>query len=367
MKRSLLFDPAPGEIRCGLIERGELAEYRIFRHNLHLAAVGMVFTARISGRAPNGKLLAHIGNGIEAIVEHAPGQPEGSLLAAELVRMPIAEPGRWKMAVMRALPDVQHRRMVGSHHSAAAAIGLFLNPLLNAIDGIVCRDALAARMLGDVVGGGISAVLDASAIEEADFDGLSDQAVLGEFPIIGGMLSIERTRAMTMIDIDGGDDPLAMNLAAAREIPRLLRLLDIGGQVGIDFLALPDRKARLEVDQALAEACKPLGAHERTAMNGYGFVQIVRPRPRPSIPEILSGTTPGRLSVETQALALLRDAARAPGAGTRRLIARAAIIDWLRNAPDLLSALTSDLAYPIELIPDSAATGYGHVHVSQPA
>jgi len=368
MTALLLYDADPGEIRVGRVEGGKLVEYRLFRHSWHAAAVGMHFTVRITGKSANGLLLVDIGNGIEALLEHAPKQPEGSLLAAELIRMPIAEPRRWKPPVLRALRDVQPGQRVGPSDEGDAAIRHFLHPLIAEVDAILCRDAKAARDLRGLIAEGPSVIIDRPTIDEADFEGVADRAVGGEFPIAGGMLSIERTRAMTMIDIDsGGDDPLALNLAAAREIPRLLRLLGIGGQVGIDFLGLPDRKARLRVDQTLIEACKPLGAHERTAMNGFGFVQIVRPRPAPSIAEILCGITPGRLSVETQALWLLRDAMRSQGAGVRRLVARPAIIDWLRAAPDLLSTLARDLAYPIELAPDSAATGYGHVHVSQPA
>lgn len=367
MTTLLLCDTSPGEIRCGRVEDGKLLEYRVFRSGWHAAAIGMLFTVRIAGKAANGLAIADIGNGVEALLEHAPKCPEGTLLAAELIRMPIAEPGRWKPAVMRALAEVEPRKITGPHGGGTDAIAHFLRPLMVGVDHIVCRDALAVRRIADIIGDDKPFEIRPDAMDEADFDSLADLATRGEFPISAGMLSIERTRAMTMIDVDGGGNALALNLAAAREIPRLLRLLDIGGQIGIDFLSLPDRKARQEVDRALAQASRPLGAHERTAMNGFGFVQIVRPRPTPSIPEILCGVTSGRLSVETQALWLLREAARTHGAGARRLVARPAIIDWLRAAPDLLSALAIDLAYPIELVPDSAATGYGHVHVSQPA
>ncbi|MBX4389349.1 ribonuclease E/G, partial [Mycobacterium tuberculosis] len=92
----------------------------------------------------------------------------------------------------------------------------------------------------DIADEGLRISIDPERIEQADLDSLVESAVSGEFAIDGGVVSIERTRAMTMIDIDGSGDPVALNLAAAREIPRLLRLLDIGGQVGIDFLAMPD-------------------------------------------------------------------------------------------------------------------------------
>jgi ribonuclease G len=208
-------------------------------------------------------------------------------------------------------------------------------------------------------------VIDPEVINNADFDALIDQVLSGEFPIPGGMLSIERTRAMTMIDIDGSGDALAINRAAAMEIPRLLRLLDIGGQIGVDFLGLRDKAERQQLDAVLAESCAALGPHERTAVNGFGFLQIVRPRSRPSIPEILCGTTPGRLSLESRAVALLRDAGRSVGHGKRQLVAPPAIVDLIRQWPEETEALRYSFGVAIELVPDSAAIGYGHVHVSQ--
>ncbi|MBK8376077.1 MAG: hypothetical protein IPL18_15025 [Sphingomonadales bacterium] len=51
---------------------------------------------------------------------------------------------------------------------------------------------------------------DAAAIADADFDSPDENAVHGEF-IENGM-SFERTRAIQMIDIDGGGDPALLNL-----------------------------------------------------------------------------------------------------------------------------------------------------------
>jgi hypothetical protein len=187
------------------------------------------------------------------------------------------------------------------------------------LDEVICTDRLMARDLIADLGDALPpAKVDGQAISEADFDGLIEQAVTGEFPIAGGLLSFERTRAMGMIDIDGVGDPLALNLAAAKAIPPLLRLLDIGGPLGIDFISLGDRKARQAVDAALVEACTVLGPHKCTAVNGFGFAQIIRQRSGPSIPEIVCGTTPGRLSLESRAAALLREAGGPPpGRATR--------------------------------------------------
>jgi ribonuclease G len=367
MTRTLLWDAGPGEIRTGLVEDGTLTEFRIIRQRRQQAlyAAGEHYTARIIENLGRGKARVTLGGDVEALLEQAPKLPQGALLAVEMTRAPVPEPGRWKNAIVRARPDVASEWNAGWHFSKEPWETYLLEAKQH-VDTIICNDVLGKNEVIQITGlNGPMVDVQPDQISDADFESLIDAAVTGEFPIEGGMLSIERTRAMTVIDIDGSGDPLALNLAAAREIPRLLRLLDIGGQVGIDFLALPDRKARLAVDAALAEACAPLGQHERTAINGFGFAQIVRPRTGPSIPEILCGTTPGRLSLESRAIALLRDAGRSIGHGKRQLVAPPAIIDLIRSWPEETLALQSSLGVAIELVSDSAATGYGHVHVSQ--
>jgi ribonuclease G len=179
------------------------------------------------------------------------------------------------------------------------------------------------------------------------------------------MLTLERTRALMMIDVDGIGDPLILNLAAARAIPPLLCLMDIGGSVGIDFVSMRTKADRAAVDAALSEACSGLGLVQRTAVNGFGFAQIIRPRPRLSVPEILCGTTPGRLTLESRAIALLRAAERSIGFGARQIVATPAMIDLIRQWPEEVAALHHKLGAAIELVSDTASTGYGHVHVIQ--
>lgn len=367
MTRALLWDAGPGEIRVGLREQGRLAEFRIIRpgRGRTAGAAGDLFTARVVSMPGNGKALVDLGDGQEAMLEPVPACDEGSLLVVEMTRAAIPEPGRWKRALVRPAPDVSALREAGRHPGQEPWVR-YLHKALPAVDTVICSDPWSASAVrGAFAGFEPEIAIDPRAVGDAGFDELIEQAVGGEFAIAGGMLSIERTRAMTMIDIDGGGDPLALNLAAAREIPRLLRLLDIGGQIGIDFLALPDRAARQAVDAALAEACDEIGVHERTALNGFGFAQIVRPRLGPSLPELLCGTTPGRLSVDSRAVALLRAAGRSQGHGTRQLVAAPAIINRIATWPDELAALRARLGADVELVSDRALTGYGHVHVSQ--
>jgi ribonuclease G len=362
----LLWDAGPGEIRAGLVENGKLTEYRIIRQRRQMAcySTGEQYTARVTEQMSGGRARVTLGGEQDAILEQAHGMPQGTLLAVQMIRAPIPEPGRWKLPLVRPAPDVTARTEAGWHFDAEPW-ERFLRSAAPAVSKIICPDAKAANEVRAILGTqDLQIVIDPDAISEADFDNLIDQAATGEFPIPGGMLSIERTRAMTMIDIDGSGDPLMLNRVAAMEIPRLLRLLDIGGQIGIDFLGLKDKAQRQEIDRILESACQPLGQHERTAINGFGFAQIIRPRPRQSIPEIVCGTTPGRLSTESRAVALLRVAGRSVGHGARQLVAHPAIIDLIKSWPEESLALQSSLGVAILLVPDATATGYGHVHVS---
>ena len=69
----------------------------------------------------------------------------------------------------------------------------------------------------------------------------------------GGDIVIERTEAMTVVDVNTGhflgdenleDTVYATNIAAAREIARQVRLRDVGGIVVVDFIDMQDERHR---------------------------------------------------------------------------------------------------------------------------
>jgi ribonuclease G len=366
--RTLIWDAGPGEVRAGLIEGDQLAEFRIVRPRRGgqpLLQAGEQYTARIVTRVGGNQALVSLGHGVEAVLQPAPAMAEGARLVVEMVRSPIPERGRLKRAKVRPVPDTAPRAETGWHFSSEPA-ALFLRRMASQVSAILCSNAGAANAVEQILGASAPSVwIDPAAIADADFDALVEQAITGEFPIPDGLMSIEHTRAMTVIDVDGTAKASELNRAAAHEIPRLLRLFDIGGPIGIDFVSLASRAERLELDAALADAAVNLGPHERTATNGFGFCQLIRPRGGASIPEILCGTTPGRMSRETSAISLLRAAGQSHGNGPRQLLARPAIIDLIRQWPDEVSALQSSLGVAIELVSDPSISGYGHVHVAQ--
>ena len=106
----------------------------------------------------------------------------------------------------------------------------------------------------------------------------------------GGSLVIEPTEALVAIDVNSGtykkekDPELAatkVNLEAAAEVARQLRLRDLGGVVVIDFIDMKEEKNRRAVERALAEAVKRDRARTRILRTSrFGLVEMTRQRMR---------------------------------------------------------------------------------------
>ncbi|MBI1209503.1 MAG: ribonuclease E [Azospirillum sp.] len=107
----------------------------------------------------------------------------------------------------------------------------------------------------------------------------------------GGGLAIDRTEALTVVDVNGGDrcSPLQVNLEAAREIPRQLRLRNLAGIVVVDFVSMSRRGdgARLLAALGAAAAADPV----RTEIHGLsrlGLVEITRARRGVPVADLLA-------------------------------------------------------------------------------
>ncbi len=102
----------------------------------------------------------------------------------------------------------------------------------------------------------------------------------------GGWMKIEPTLALIAVDVNAGADRMGVNRAAAREIPRRLRLLGLGGAVAVDFagdLGEADRAGLAKVLGAAHDpAWRPLG------WGPLGFFEATRRRDRPALSAALA-------------------------------------------------------------------------------
>ncbi len=104
----------------------------------------------------------------------------------------------------------------------------------------------------------------------------------------GGSLVIDATEALTAIDVNGGAEGgvaegettrRAINMAAARAIPALIRLRDIGGLVVVDFLGAPDAAQRTALERALKDGTKGDAMAVRLGkLSGFGTLELTRQR-----------------------------------------------------------------------------------------
>ena len=296
-----LIERGIGETRAALIEDGEIVEARVRRDGVIPA--GAILEAKLVAVAP--RVAVEAAGETFLLPRGVSGVSEGRSLLIEVTREALGGAEQWKRGLARMASEAP-------------------------------RDAppLAGGKEGRIDG----------------WDDLLEEARSGIVRFNGGELRIEPTAAMTMIDVDGWLEPAPLAQVAAWAAARAIRRLDLGGSVGIDFPTLGAKQARRDVDRILDEYLpKP---SERTAINGFGFVQVVRPRPRASLVELARDRAP------FEARALLRRAAAEPP-GSKRIVAHPAVISVIEQHPAWLDALCRQLGGNIGLRADASLTMSG--------
>ncbi|QIK78589.1 ribonuclease [Sphingomonas piscis] len=289
-----------GETRAALIEHDTIIEARVRREGIIPA--GAVLEGRLVAVAP--RVTVEAGGEQFLLPRGASGISEGRTLRVEVTREALGGAEPWKRGLARLTDDA------------------------------LCEaPPLSVGREGMIDG----------------WDELLEEARSGVVRFEGGELRIEPTAAMTMIDVDGWLVPDRLGQMAAWAAAGAIRRLDIGGPVGIDFPSLRSKEERKAVDEVL-DAYLPV-PFEKTAMNGFGFVQVVRPRSRASLIELAADRAP------FEARALLRRAAREVGA--IGLAAHPAVVRVLQGRPDWLDRLARQIGGGVGLRADGALTMSG--------
>ena len=110
----------------------------------------------------------------------------------------------------------------------------------------------------------------------------------------GAYLVIEHTEALHVVDVNSGnrssksnnqeDTALEVNLIAATEIARQLRLRDMGGIIVVDFIDLGSAENRKKLFDHLRDAMEDDRAkHKILPPSKFGLIQITRQRVRPEM------------------------------------------------------------------------------------
>lgn len=122
----------------------------------------------------------------------------------------------------------------------------------------------------------------------------------------GIYLVIEHTEACHVIDVNSGnrtqesksqeENALAVNLEAAEEIARQLRLRDMGGIIVVDFIDMKSPQNRKLLYQKMVDEMKDDRAkHSITPPSKFGLIEITRQRVRPVTPVVNTEVCPSCL------------------------------------------------------------------------
>ena len=119
----------------------------------------------------------------------------------------------------------------------------------------------------------------------------------------GAYLIIEHTEALHVVDVNSGNrtrnndgqeaNALDVNLGAADELARQLRLRDMGGIIVVDFIDMNVAEDRQKLYERMCENMKKDRAkHNILPLSKFGLMQITRQRVRPAMDVAVDETCP---------------------------------------------------------------------------
>jgi Ribonuclease G/E len=302
-------DALPGAIYRAVADRPVKGQGGIFVK----MPSGSGFLRQISGVAPGQRLLVQV---------TGPAEPGKALpVTTRLLfksRFAIVTPDAPGLNISRRIKDEDRRSDLSAMAEAGMAgadarLGLILRSgCEEAEDQAIAEDIAAMRglteaVLADVTGGP-ELLVDGPSAHDLAFRDWLDPAVddadtepesferHGVIEAVEALLAarveleagasvvIEPTRALVAVDVNTGPDTspaaaLKANIAAARELPRQLRLRGLGGQVVVDFAPMPKRERHI-LDQVLKAAFKTDGEANLAGWTTLGLYELTRKRDR---------------------------------------------------------------------------------------
>jgi len=175
----------------------------------------------------------------------------------------------------------------------------------------------------------------------------------------GGYIIFDQTEALAAIDVNSGkfighrdheQNSLRINLEAATEIARQLRLRDLGGIIVIDFIDMRDEKNKKRLyDEFKRELRKDRAQANITPISEFGLIEMTRERVRPSLLFTFSETCPtcrglGRITAKSTILTKIERWVRRFKASSRERSIR------LVTHPEIKSFLIESVRSPIRRI-----------------
>lgn len=299
-----LIEKGIGETRMVRIAGGEIVAARILVDGIVPAGTVLAATLRRAGRPG----IAQAGKEEFVLRDGAGAASEGETIAIEVVREAIPGGEPWKRPLARISAEPPRAAELDAEPIA------FPSP----------RDNL----------------------EEAGWSDLIEEARSGIVAFAGGALRVSPTPAMTLIDVDGNLPPLELARAGAKAAARTIIRHGIGGSIGIDLPTVQGKEQRTALGAAV-DSILP-DPFERTAVNGFGFLQIVRPRRHASLFQLAQDCA------AFEARALLRQAAREQGAV--RLAAHPAVTAVIEANPEWIEALSRQVGGAVTLRGDGRLT-----------
>jgi Ribonuclease G/E len=341
--RVVILGQLAGREAAALMVDGELQDLLIDASDLVPLAPGAICRARV-GRQMKGqggvfvdlpggargflREVRGLAPGQNVIVEITGGAEPGKALPVSLrvlfkSRCAFVTPGAPGLNVSRRIRDEDARdglQALAGVVMEGCAFGLILRSACEGTEeGEIVEDIAAMRDLAEAVMADVEGppelLVDAPGpheeawrdwaeptpdeVLEGDFDalGVLDAVAALTRPRVdlqgGAHMVIEPTRALIAVDVNTGNDTspaaaLKANIAAARELPRQLRLRGLGGQIVIDFAPMPKRD-RQALEQQLRAALK---GEAETALAGWtplGNFEMQRKRDRIARGVLLEG------------------------------------------------------------------------------